>query len=100
MSETPYETLRRTASLARLELSEDEAQALAPQFAAILKHFEALSKLSVDDVEPTLGATTLEDVKRQDLPRPSLSRESVLKNAPDARDEFFGVPKTIHEAGS
>ncbi len=95
MSETPIETLRRTAALARLELTEEEAQALAPQLAATLEHFEALSALDVTGVEPTLGGTTLEDVKRADLPRPSLTREQVLSPAPDARGEFFGVPKTI-----
>jgi aspartyl-tRNA(Asn)/glutamyl-tRNA(Gln) amidotransferase subunit C len=100
MPETPIETLRRTAALARLELTEQEALALAPQFEAILEHFEALTKLDVEDVEPTLGATTLEDVKRADEPRPSLSREAALSNAPDARDGFFGVPKTIQEEGS
>ena len=97
MPETPYETLRRTAALARLELSEDEARALAPQFEAILAHFETLTTLDVDAVEPTLGATTLEDVKRADLPRTCLTREQLLANAPDARDGFLGVPKTIQE---
>lgn len=92
--------LHRTASLARLELSEAEASGLARDFDATLKHFEALASLEVEGVEPTLGGTSLEDVRREDTPRPSMRREDWMGVAPDARDGFLAVPKTLEERGS
>lgn len=95
MPESQLELLRRTAALARLELTEEEARTFAGEVEAILDHFRILASLDVEGVEPTLGATPLEDVKRPDESRPSLSVDRTLGNAPDRRGDFFGVPKTI-----
>jgi len=91
--------LRRTADLARLELTDEEAARLAPQFDAILGHFQVLASVDVEGIPPTLGATELVDVKRADEPRPSGPTEALLEEAPDRRDGHYGVPKTIGEAG-
>ena len=99
MPEDPLELLKKTADLARLELDEDELTSLAGDVEAILGHFAVLASIDVEGVEPTLGATPLEDVKRPDEPRPSLPQDRALANAPDRRDEFFGVPKTIGGEG-
>ncbi|MCB9915709.1 MAG: Asp-tRNA(Asn)/Glu-tRNA(Gln) amidotransferase subunit GatC [Planctomycetes bacterium] len=95
MDESPLETLRRTAALARLRLDDAEAQGLSRDVAAILAHFQALAALDVAGVVPTLGGTPLEDVKRADEPRPCMRRDALLANAPDPRDAFLGVPKTL-----
>lgn len=95
MPESHHELLQRTADLARLQLTSAEAEALMPQVDAILAHFEVLSAVDVEGVPPTLGATDLIDVKREDVPRPSGPLEALLANAPDRQGEFFGVPKTI-----
>ena len=95
MSDSQLELLRKTAALARLELSEEEARTLAGEVEAILDHFRILASLDLEGVEPTSGATPLEDVKRPDEPRPSLPVDRTLENAPDRREDFFGVPKTI-----
>jgi aspartyl-tRNA(Asn)/glutamyl-tRNA(Gln) amidotransferase subunit C len=95
MPESKLELLHRTAALARLELSPEEAAALVPQVDAILAHFEVLSTVDVEGVPPTLGATDLVDVRRSDEPRPPGPSEALLGNAPDRQGEYFGVPKTI-----
>ena len=95
MTDPKLELLRQTAALARLELTDEEAATLAPQFDAILGHFEVLASLDTEGVPPTLGATALRDVKRADEPRPSGLDERLLEGAPDRRGRFFGVPKTI-----
>ncbi len=87
--------LRRTAALARLKITEEEALSLARDFDAILEHFRILSTLDVDGVEPTLGASSLEDVKRPDTPTRSLPVDSLLAAAPCRREDYFGVPKTV-----
>lgn len=100
MSDTDVETIRRAAHLARLEITEEEARTLGPQFARILAHFEELARLDVQGVEPTTGATDLRDVRRADLPRPSFERERLLAGAPERADAFYSVPKTVRSDGA
>lgn len=95
MDSPELEIVKRTAALARLEITDAEARALAPQFARILAQFEVLTSVDVEGVEPMTGATRLSDVTRVDEPRASLPRAATLANAPDPRDGFYGVPKTI-----
>jgi len=91
----PEDVLRRTAELARLELSEEELGALAPGFARILGAFEALSRWPLEDAPATSPAPR----SRPDEPRPSLDRGALLARAPEPLDGFFGVPKTVGGEG-
>lgn len=80
------------AKLARLELTEAEVERMAGELSQILGHVEHMSELDLDGVEPTSHAVQLENVLREDVPRPSLPRERALASAPDATDSGFRVP--------
>jgi aspartyl-tRNA(Asn)/glutamyl-tRNA(Gln) amidotransferase subunit C len=80
------------ARLARLRLSEDEVERMSSELSGILEHVERIASLDLDDVEPTAHVIELENVLRPDEPRPSWSRQKVLKPAPDAADGSFRVP--------
>jgi aspartyl-tRNA(Asn)/glutamyl-tRNA(Gln) amidotransferase subunit C len=80
------------AKLARLELSDDELERMREQLSAILEAVGKVSELDLAEVEPTAHPLDLVNVFADDLPRPSLSREEALANAPDPEDGFFGVP--------
>ena len=98
MAERDIETVRKIADLARLDIRGAEAEKLAEQFASILEHFQVLAQLDVAGVDPMLsgsGAAGAEDLRRDDVPRPSLHQDRILANAPDRRGEFYGVPKTV-----
>jgi aspartyl-tRNA(Asn)/glutamyl-tRNA(Gln) amidotransferase subunit C len=95
MDDPSLERLRRTAHLARLELSEEEARALAPELDAILEHFRALASVDTQGVPPTCGAGELRDVLRADEPRRSGLDERLLEGAPDRRGRHYGVPRTL-----
>jgi aspartyl-tRNA(Asn)/glutamyl-tRNA(Gln) amidotransferase subunit C len=95
MASSDEELVRRTAELARLSITADEAALLAPQFARILEHFRTLSEVDLEGVEPTTGAFGLRDVLRPDEPRESLSQDAALSNAPERIEDFYSVPKTI-----
>jgi len=95
MSSTDADTVRATARLARLDVRDDEIDALGEQFARILTAFETLAELDVEGVEPTSGAPRLAKGLRSDEPRPSLDRERVLELAPRRQDGFFEVPRTV-----
>jgi aspartyl-tRNA(Asn)/glutamyl-tRNA(Gln) amidotransferase subunit C len=80
------------ARLARLELSEDELARFAEQLSAILEAVGKVSELDLSGVEPTSHPLELSNVWAEDEPRPSLSADDALANAPDREDDFFRVP--------
>ena len=84
------------ANLARLQLSEDEAESLRGDMNKILGYIDTLNELDTSDVEPLehvmeITATTF----REDIAREPLSHDEALKNAPDADSDYFRVPRVI-----
>ena len=80
------------AKLARLRLTDEEVERMSGELSHILEHVEKIGELSLDDVPPTTHVVELENVLRDDEPRPSLERDRALESAPDATDEGFRVP--------
>ena len=87
--------LSRAVKLARIELTPEEEQRLAPQLGEVLQYVKKLNELDVSDVEPTAHATPLSNVMREDEPRESLSQEEALRNAPKTANGLFVVPKIV-----
>ena len=87
--------LSRAVNLARIELTPEEEQRLAPQLGEVLQYVEKLNELDVSGVEPTAHATPLSNVMREDEPRESLSQEESLRNAPKTANGLFVVPKIV-----
>jgi aspartyl-tRNA(Asn)/glutamyl-tRNA(Gln) amidotransferase subunit C len=87
--------VRAIAALARLDIQAEEAEALGAQFGRTLEHFQVLSKLDVDGVEPMIGAGSGSSVLRDDTPEPSFAPERMLANAPARVGDFYRVPKTV-----
>jgi aspartyl-tRNA(Asn)/glutamyl-tRNA(Gln) amidotransferase subunit C len=85
--------VEHVARLARLGLSEAEKEAFTEQLSRILEHVEMLNRLDTRDVPPTYHAVALQNVLREDKPHPSLDREKVLSQAPEAEAGCFKVPK-------
>ena len=86
------------ARLARLDLSEEELDLYAGQLAAVLDHAAQVAALATEGVEPTAHPLPLRNVFREDVVRPSLSREEVLAEAPSVEDNRFEVPPILGEA--
>ena len=80
------------ARLARLELSEEEVERFAEQLSAILEAVGKVSELDLEGVEPTAHPLDLVNVWAEDEPRPSLSVDEALANAPDREGDSFRVP--------
>jgi aspartyl-tRNA(Asn)/glutamyl-tRNA(Gln) amidotransferase subunit C len=80
------------ARLARLEIPEDEIERVRAELGAILEAVGKVSELDLEGVEPTSHPLDLVNVWGDDEPRPSLSREDALANAPDPADGAFRVP--------
>jgi aspartyl-tRNA(Asn)/glutamyl-tRNA(Gln) amidotransferase subunit C len=80
------------AKLARLKLTDDEVDRMAGELSKILEHVETMNELDLEGVEPTSHVVDLTNVLREDVPRPGLTREQALEQAPDASDGGFRVP--------
>ena len=61
------------------------------QLSDILAHFQSLSSIDTDGVEPTGHSTDSHTVLRDDEPADSLARDQVLANAPRIDGEFIRV---------
>jgi aspartyl-tRNA(Asn)/glutamyl-tRNA(Gln) amidotransferase subunit C len=83
------------AHLARLEFSEAETETFTSQLNNILLYMEMLNRVDTTGVEPMTHAIAQKNAFREDIVKPSLSQEGTLANAPDARGDFFRVPKVI-----
>jgi aspartyl-tRNA(Asn)/glutamyl-tRNA(Gln) amidotransferase subunit C len=86
------EQVLHVASLAHLDLTEEEVERLGEQLNAILEAVSKVSELELADVPPTSHPLDLVNVTRTDEARPSLSLDDVFANAPDREDDHFRVP--------
>ena len=66
------------ARLARLRLTDEELERMPGELSKILEHVEKMDELDLDGVEPTSHVVELQNVLREDEPRPSLPRERAL----------------------
>ena len=89
------ETARKVAHLARIRVEEESLPALANEFNAILGFIEQLGEVDVDGVDPMVSVTPMRLKRREDVVTDGGQQEQVLKNAPDAREGFFAVPKVV-----
>lgn len=86
------EDVRHVASLARLDLDDEELDLYTRQLAAVLDHAADVAALDLAGVPPTAHPLELANVLRADEERPSLDRDEVLDQAPDAFEGRFRVP--------
>ena len=85
------------ARLARIELSEDELDHLAPQLDQIIGLVAQVSEVAADDIPPTSHALPLTNVMRADENVPCLTPEQALSGAPAAEEQRFRVPRILTE---
>ncbi|ESU31705.1 glutamyl-tRNA amidotransferase subunit C [Bacillus sp. 17376] len=92
MSRISEEQVKHVAHLARLAITEEEAQMLTDQLDKIITYAEQLNELNTDNVEPTAHVLEIKNVMREDRAKEGLPREKVLKNAPEHQDGQIKVP--------
>lgn len=89
------ETARRVAKLARIKVEDADLPALAQDFNRILGFVEQLNEVDVDGIEPMTSVTPMRLKRRSDEVTEGNQQDKILKNAPDAREGFFAVPKVV-----
>ncbi|MFI0347873.1 MAG: Asp-tRNA(Asn)/Glu-tRNA(Gln) amidotransferase subunit GatC [Chthoniobacterales bacterium] len=83
------------ARLARIAISQEESSLFTGQLKNILAHIEQIKQLDVTGIEPMAHAFSVFDVVREDLVGQSLSKKTVLEQAPCNASGLFIVPKVL-----
>lgn len=86
------------ATLARLALTEEEADQFTAQLGAILDHAAQVSALDTSGVVPTAHPLPLVNVMRADEVAKSVERDEVLAAAPATQENRFLVPRILGES--
>jgi aspartyl-tRNA(Asn)/glutamyl-tRNA(Gln) amidotransferase subunit C len=85
------------ARLARIELTDEELDHLAPQLDVILTSVAQVSEVAAQDIPPTSHSLPLTNVFRADEVVPCLTPEDALAAAPAVEDGRFRVPRILGE---
>ena len=91
------EDVLKLADIAKLELSETQADALLGDLEKMLGFVDKVRALDLDGVEPLVYMTDRENVLRDDVPTEPLRHTDALRNAPGADSDYFRVPRGGHE---
>lgn len=85
------------ARLARIELTDEELDHLAPQLEVILEAVARVGEVAAEDIPPTSHALPITNVVRPDERRPGLTQDEALAGAPAAENGRFRVPRILEE---
>ena len=88
-------TVRRIARLARIRISDAEADALRSELSGILDWVEQLDEVDTSDVEPMTRVVPIELKMRSDTVTEGDQAEAVTANAPVRDKNFYVVPKVV-----
>jgi len=87
--------VKHVAKLARLKITDSEADSYQKELNAVLEHFETLQELDTENVEPMSHVLEIRNVWREDKPGKSKKAESLMENAPNKESGYFKVPKIL-----
>jgi aspartyl-tRNA(Asn)/glutamyl-tRNA(Gln) amidotransferase subunit C len=90
-------TVKHMAYLVRLGITEEEAQKFSGQFTSIIEYFNMLNEVDTENIPPASDIANAENVLREDVVQPSMSREEFLRNAPQSERGYVKVPTVLGE---
>lgn len=85
--------VEHVARLARLRFEEAELERLQGELSKIIDYIQQLGELDLAGLPPTAHAVALQNVLRPDEPRPGLTQDQALANAPQVEHGHFVVPR-------
>ncbi|SHE67509.1 aspartyl/glutamyl-tRNA(Asn/Gln) amidotransferase subunit C [Ferrithrix thermotolerans DSM 19514] len=91
------EEVRHVASLARLRLTEAEAELFSEQLSVVISHMSDIEELHTGQHIQERYNFVDETALREDRSEASIERESILKGAPLVEDFMFKVPPILGE---
>ncbi|GLC90451.1 Asp-tRNA(Asn)/Glu-tRNA(Gln) amidotransferase subunit GatC [Lysinibacillus piscis] len=92
MAKLTKEEVKHVANLARLAITEEEAEKFAEQLGKITDFAEQLNELDTTNVEPTTHVLPLVNVMREDVAAEGLARDVMMLNVKEQEDGQVKVP--------
>ncbi|NRG19157.1 Asp-tRNA(Asn)/Glu-tRNA(Gln) amidotransferase subunit GatC [Rhizobiales bacterium] len=89
------DTVKRVARLARIKVSDQEAERMTGELNGILQFVEQLGEVDISGVEPMTSVVEQTMKKRRDEVTDGSKAEDIVANAPVSEDNFFVVPKVV-----
>lgn len=91
------QAVKHIAFLVRLGISEEEAQKFSGQFSSIIDYFNMLNEVDTTNIPSASDIANAENVLREDIVQPSMSRDEFLKNAPQSERGYVKVPTVLSD---
>ena len=88
-------TVKRVAHLARIRVSDEDAEALRGELNAILGFVEQLNEVDVSGVEPMTSVLPMRLKAREDRVTDGGIAADIVRNAPATEGGYFLVPKVV-----
>jgi|TARA_B110000116_G_scaffold67745_1_gene58337 aspartyl-tRNA(Asn)/glutamyl-tRNA(Gln) amidotransferase subunit C len=88
-------TINKIAKLARIRLSDEEANEFLKDMNSILNWVDQLNEVNTDTTEPLTNISSSVLPKRDDRAEDVNSSDEILKNSPDKLQGYFVVPKVV-----
>ncbi len=98
MVDVNRELILKLESLARLELSEEERNAIQKDLESILEMIERMDEVQTKGIEPLVHILQEGNSTRKDEVTGELTNDQALSNAPEAKPPLFSVPKVINRS--
>ena len=96
MSTITKDDVKYVAGLAKIAITEDEADALTAELDAILGYVNQLDGVDVTGLSPTYQVNGLVNVQREDVAQDyGTTQETLLQNAPETQDGSIKVPRVL-----
>ncbi len=96
MTQISKDDVKYVAALAKIAITDDEAEKFTKDLSEILGYVEQLDSVNTDGLQPTYQVNGLINITRDDqIIDYKTSREKLLANAPKTNGEFVEVPKVL-----
>jgi len=81
--------------MAMLDLSDNERSVLRERLCSVCDDFSKINEHDTSGVEPLVSVLNIQNSMRDDVSEKKISRDELLKNAPEQQDGYFCVPAAI-----
>jgi aspartyl-tRNA(Asn)/glutamyl-tRNA(Gln) amidotransferase subunit C len=85
--------VKEIASLARLDLTQEETEMFVSQFKDILDYVSILNEVDTENVPPAYLSSANKSVTREDEIEESVPTPEFLANAPQSKDDYVVIPR-------
>ena len=85
--------VQEIASLARLDLTNEETKMFVSQFKDILEYVSILNEVDTENVPPAYLSSANQSVTREDETEESVPTKDFLSNVPQSKDDYVLIPR-------